>query len=175
VELGEPISYVVRPGLGIEEARTINIMHTSWEMDDYALSYARAGRRDYKTFIRLKEEYGYSGSIILKYCEPGNLTAVFKDFREGSFTIPSEEVAEKNLKHLAEIGEYTPLAQNKIFALALIRASKAPGYDPKQMVKKIALFGETLLHEYANIWDALRSLEEVYNYRSSEANRLRLY
>lgn len=174
-ELGLPIYFTMVSGLGVREARSMNILHRNWTVNDFANSYAEGGDPNYRKYLELKEDYGFSHSVILAYVTGSTDHSGFKDFREGNFVITDEAAARSRLDLLAQIGEFTPLVNNREFAQAVLKASKVEGYDQKRMVKKIRLHGEAMLKRFGKIDDNLRQLEAIYNYAIPESNRLRLY
>lgn len=176
-ELGAPIFYMIVPGLGVQEARKMNILHKGWTVADYAKSYATGGNRHYQTFLDLQEEYGYNHSVMLAYCYGSRETkGMFVDFREGHFNIPHPPYVRERLDMLKAVEEVvgSRLAKEKVFALAFLRVSQAEGFKLPRMLKKLAERKDSL-RQYTNIEDAMRQFEEVYNYMYQDANRVRLY
>lgn len=174
-ELGLPIYFTQVPGLGVAEARSINILHRGWTADDFAKSYAASGDVNYQTYLQLREDYGFSHSVMLAYLYPTDIKGHFRSFRNGELVIEDEEAARERLDRLAELGEYTKLVNNREFALAVLRASKAEGYDQRRMVRKVRLHGDSLLKRWSSVEDNMRMLEEIYNYAMQENSRIRLY
>lgn len=174
-ELGEPIYYTQVEGLGIHDARQMNILHRSWTAEDYARSYAAAGDANYIRYLQLKEEYQLPHSIMLIYTTPsGDDSGMFKNFRNGDFTFDNREEAIVRLDLLASAGEVVPMIRDRAFARAFLRVIKTPGYEHKRMLRKLGLH-QDLLKRYSSVEDYLRMLEDIYNHQMSENNRLRLY
>ena len=176
-ELGAPINFTVVPGLGVSDARGINILHKSWTTDDYARSYANTGDRSYQKYIQLKEDFGFNHSVMLLYLQgTGDRNGVYKEFREGAFVLePDQEIpAMERLQRLEEIAEFLPEAKEKTFARALLRVMQSENYDHKRMVRKLA-DRQSAIQRFRSIEDNLRQLEEAYNYKITEGNRVRLY
>lgn len=174
-ELGQPIYYTQVPGLSVREARSMNILHRGWTADDYAKSYALGGDPNYQKYVQLREDYGFNHSVLLAYIYPGTSKGNFRAFRDGELSIPDEAELRRRLDKLAMIGEFTNMVTNREFAIALLKVSAIEGYDHDRMVNKIRLHGDAMLKRYNNLMDNMRMLEEIYNYGSREANRLRLY
>lgn len=172
-ELGEPIFYTQVPGLTIEDARKMNILHRSWTTDDYAQSYALMGYKEYQKYLVLKEDYEVGHSIILAHAM-GEVNGTHKAFREGNLVIQDFPGARQSLDRLTELMGYSRLFKTEKLARAVRIVEKADGYDHRQMVHKVEQFGDRYLRAYGLIEDNLRMLEEIYNYKS-KATRLRLY
>lgn len=173
-ELGLPIHFTVVGGLGVAEARSMNILHRTWTVADFARSYALGGDVNYQKYLLLAEDYGFKHSILLTYAINDQMTGKWAEFREGNFVLTDEAGTKERLDSLAQVEEITPLAKNKVFAIALLRVMKTDGYSHRHMLSKMTLHPE-LLKRFASLEDALRMLEEVYNYKMHENNRLRLY
>lgn len=176
-ELQEPIFFTMLPGLRIENARHMNILHRTWNLDDFGASYAAAGNEDYIVYNMLKEDYGVNNSVLLSYAlNDYNPTGAFSKFRKGDFTIGDLESTKYRLERLSQALEAVPhLKKDRSFALAYLKVQNTTGFDQARMLRKLNQVGESVVRRFANMADYLRALEEVYNFQISEANRLRLY
>ena len=106
--LNLPIHYYVVEGIGIEEARQMNIGRKDWTPSDYVQSYAEEGKADYVRFrnmmlahpeYTLQELYGICKGIII-----ANGWAV-ANIKTGDLSISKEEIekAELIIKAMEEI------------------------------------------------------------------------
>lgn len=176
-ELGAPIYYTMVPGLGIQEARQMNILHRSWTPDDYARSYAVGGNKHYINFVNLKEDYGWSHSIILDYVNGDRKSkGMFAEFREGNMVINDLNAVKERLDMLKAVEEIVGprLAAYKPFASAFLRVLSVDGFQFDRFLKKlIERPGD--LKFFSTIEDNLRQLEEVYNFMYSDKNRTRFF
>lgn len=172
-ELEEPIYFTVVPGLGVNEARSMNILHRNWQTEDYALSYAKSGNKNYQKYLDLKEDYGISHSILILYIHGVANKGMHKAFREGNLKIKDEAEIRSRLDKLADVMEVIPRI-NRDLAVALIQVFRVEGYDHKRMLRKLALHVDQV-RLYSTMEDNLRMLEFIYNHKQSEDNRLRLY
>mgnify|MGYP000893374830 CR=1 FL=1 len=173
-ELHQPIFYTVVNGLGINEARSMNILHRNWTTIDYARSYALEGRKPYIEYLRYTEEYELPHAIFLEVCYPSKPRGLFKDFREGRFEIQDKKQVEETLTKLEDIFEILPQAKHRPFAIAMVKAFGMPEYDHKRMVNKLRL-NSGLFEKYVTVPDNQRLIETIYNYSMREQNRVRLY
>lgn len=178
-ELGLPIYFTMVHGLGVREARSMNILHRNWTPNDYVRSYANAGDPNYQKYQILRDDYGFTHSVTLAYVHgrggDGSGGGAFREFREGQLKLDNEAEIRSRLDKLAEIGEFTNMVNNRVFAIAILRLLDGENYNHARMVKKIRLHGDRLIRKYASIDDALRMLEELYNYAQPEDTRVRLY
>lgn len=172
-ELNQPVYYTAMEGLGINEARSMNILHRSWNIEDYAISYSKTDP-NYKKYLDIKEDYGFNHSITLLYIIGAEDKGIFRDFKNGQFVLQDEAAARDRLDKLASAGEFVPMVNDRYFAKALLAVIKIPGYDHKRMLNKLSI-NQDLQRRYASVGDYQRMLEEIYNHRMSEASRLRLF
>lgn len=174
-ELGEPVYFTVNPGLSIQDARQMNILHRTWYTDDYAGSYSRDGNQNYIKYLELKEMYGFSHSIMVLYINGLQTKGQHKDFREGTFVIDNEKQALKRLDELSAIVDVVgDIAKTRAFALAYLKVRAVDGFDFKQMIRKFEIFGGGI-KSFNGLEDNQRQLEDIYNYKQTETNRLRLF
>lgn len=175
-ELGLPVYFNSVTGLGVENARQMNILHRGWTAEDYARSYALGGDPNYQRYLELQEEFGFTFSTTLHALSNNDGKGAFSRFRAGELVIDelTYEIARDRLSKLDETRELTPIANNRTFARALFHALSVPGFDFKQLLKKLRYFGVNLKN-YTSMADNMRQLEELYNWKQAEENRLRLY
>lgn len=176
-ELGEPIYYTQVPGLGINDARKMNILHRNWTIADYARSYALAGDTNYQRYETLREEYGFNHSIILVYSMGYEQKGTFKRFRQGQYTLSSRQYteAQERLNKLAGIADNFKLAETIPFALALLQASHVEGFDYARLLDKVGKYGTAMITRQAGVPQYMRLIEDLYNHNQPENSRLRLF
>ncbi len=172
-ELAMPVFYREVEGLTVNDARQMNILHRNWTTDDFAHSYADTGNKHYIDYLRIKEEYEFPHSVILLATRL-DTTGVYGDFRKGLFEFEDLEQATDFLDKLDEIREVLPVKLTRDFARAFIRMFHNDQYDQKRMVSKLKKHPE-LIHPIAGQADGMRLLEEVYNFKIHDANRVRLF
>jgi hypothetical protein len=174
-ELDLPVYYSMQTGLGIADARQMNILHKTWNTDDYAHSYADGGDASYKRYLELRDIYGVSHSLILFYASGSEIKGALAGFRDGEFVLTPEQMADtmRRLDMLSEIAELVPQALQKEFAIALLKCMAVEGYDHDRMVQKLR--GATEMPRYASSLDYQRALEEAYNRGVRVEQRTRLF
>lgn len=174
-ELGVEVYYTVVPGLTVDDARQMNILHKTWDTDDYAQSYADGGDANYQRYLDLREEFGFAHSITLIYIVGDERKGALSGFRKGELAITPDqkEAARERLKHLEAAGEYMDMSHQREFAVALLKSMNIEGYDKARMLQKMALAAQP--PRYASVLDYQRALEDIYNYRVTDANRKRLF
>jgi hypothetical protein len=177
-ELGLPIYFTVISNLNVNDARNINIIKREWLPLDYAKSYAVSGNKNYQRYLQLGEDYGVAHSVLVilaTNADPSKKTnGVYKDFRTGDLKLKAEDMPKiiNKLDKLVEYKEYVPHALSKITALAFLKAMDADSYSHARMLRKLEMMGGQLEH-FSVVTDAVKALEEIYNYRAQ--NTVRLY
>lgn len=174
-ELELPIYYTVVSHLGISHARTINVLHKIWRIEDFARSYALSGNINYQKYLDLREDYGYNHTITLSYILNGQPKGCFRIFRKGEFVMPDngDEQAKDRLDKLAEVSSLIPF-KDEAFASAFLKVINVEGYKQQRMISKLTNANH-LVRRMVTVPDNLRMLEEIYNWKSQEVGHLRLY
>lgn len=175
-ELGQPIYYTKVSGLGVSDARKINVLHRSWTFDDYAHSYAKTGDASYQRYLKLQEDYGFSNSIILVYTSGGKNPGIYKEFREGNYVLTPDDdkKARFYLELLADVAEKYPIAKSRDLAIALFKIERVEGFDHNRLMDKLERYNAMLTRQ-GGIMEYVRLLEEIYNKNQTEGTKLRLF
>jgi hypothetical protein len=175
-ELGESVYFTQVAGLGVHEARQMNILHRSWEFLDYAKSYANSGDASYRRFLDLVETYELPGGIILVYSKGSKVKGIFKDFRQGNFTLTPEELAQakERLDMLSEMIEVAPALKSVAASNAVLNIITLPQYDHSRMLTRLQR-NPQLVTRQAGVPEYMRVLEDVYNHNMAAENRVRLF
>lgn len=175
-EMGAPIYFTLRPGLTVGDARSMNILHRSWGMMDFALSYATSGDLNYIKFLKLKEEYGFGLTTTMEYINGGSSHGAFAAFRKGEFVIDDPVTARIRLNQLYEVLQLVPQVKNdRNFSRAFFKVSTTSAYDHRRMLRKLSIVGDSVIRKFGVQGEYLRSLEEAYNHGNHTENRVRLY
>lgn len=173
-ELGEPVFYTVVPGLRVDDARRMNIVHRQWTSDDFLKSYVAAGLQDYIKFKEFREDFGLTHSNALLLAHMNERNGIYKEFREGDFHFVDYEKSREWAGRLMELQELAGFKFTQTMTRAWIRVFAHPDYDHNHMVSKMQYHG-AMFNAYVSVEDNLRAIEELYNYRSHEGNRTRLF
>lgn len=175
-ELGLPIYYVVRPGLTIVDALNMNIHHRAWTSDDYAKTYSKRGNQSYTLYLALRDEFGFPHRQTLAAISGSQGSGSMKRFSTGRLSLTEERFAEvrADLAQVYDLQEALGRKMGAVLFAALLRTIHIDNYDHTRMLDRLSTRGSTL-SEYLLVTDALRALEEVYNYHFGNAGRTRLY
>lgn len=176
-ELGLSISYTVVHGLDISTARDMNVLQRRWTIDDFAYSYAKAGNVHYKAFNQYRREYpGITSSVLMMVMGRQDGGKENLSFREGKFIMGRDkDDIDWILDKLVEIREVTggeiPLSRG--FVSALLQCLDKEDFKMEEFMEKLKQKPD-LLHRTSTVRDALRMIEDIYNFRK-QTNLIRLY
>jgi ParB-like nuclease domain len=173
-ELGLPVYYMVVPGLTVADARSMNVAQKTWNARDYAKSYAESGMKAYQVYLELQGDYNLAHDTMLTAIYGNQRKGAGRAFRHGELEIADLAKTKATLDVIASVRELTHITSSDFYR-ALVNVSKAKGYEHKHMMEKLAMFAEGLYHPMRGVPENARLLEDIYNYHSKEANRLRLY
>lgn len=178
-ELGEPVVYEIREGLSIDDVRNINTTHKNWSWRDYAISFSDLGNENYTRLLNLYNYFGYGYSVLMAFAGGTVDRRRSSNFYDGSFELKDQNKTFRKLKQLKEYEEIIrPDAQYTIprdLALAFNDVMKVEGFDHDRMKHKLEKFGKTRLHIIRGKTEYVRALEEIYNNRVNEAEKVRLF
>lgn len=178
-ELGWPVGYRIHEGLTLDTVRGINQAGRNWNWRDYAHSYAQHGtpeqKEQYQRFLNLENHFHYPFNILMKYIGVRIDRRGGTGFRDGELRILDQKRTFKLLKQYQEITEILGHGTTK-FAKAMYRIMRdAEGtYSHEHMVHKAKIW-EQEIKQQGSIDDYLRLIEQIYNYRTAQENRIRLY
>lgn len=177
-DMGEPIYFVQVPGLGITEARSMNILHRNWSPLDFAKSYAASGNRSYQLYLQLQDEYEFPHSLMLYALYGTDKKGSFKGFREGHMEITdnNEERFRQHLAMLGEVEDALPVRLRGTLGYALVKAFNNEQYNQGRFMTALRKYLTS--HQflvYRTVEENLRELEEIYNFDLGPRNRVRLY
>jgi hypothetical protein len=179
-ELNLPVYYIVRKGATVDMARRMNVTQKSWQLMDFAKSFAEGGNMDYVQFIRTANEFkNIAPGIVMKYLLGGQKHMSSTDFRRGNFKIADLDQAVEWLKRLDEISHLTHVKINTPMAFALMQVFKSEDnngeFEWSKFYKKLQLHegARQLFNPASSVRNCLRSIEDVFNFMSG--SRVRLY
>jgi hypothetical protein len=175
-ERGDEVFYLLVPGLRVEDAVNMNVHHRSWTPEDYAKSYAAQGNSNYKRYTELREEFGFGHSQTLLAIKGGEQKGMQRTFREGDLDLPEDrmEGLRERLTLMADLQDALGHGMTGAVFAALWRTINMDSYDHPRLLQRLEWQG-SIIGSFANTTDALRAIEDVYNYHFTDANRVRLF
>tara|TARA_R100001443_G_scaffold56828_1_gene67736 strand:- start:183 stop:929 length:747 start_codon:yes stop_codon:yes gene_type:complete len=175
-----PVYYIVINGLTIEDVKRLNKDNKTWSEIDYAESFKSEGYGAYKKYLIFRREYGFGHSISLTILADHTSDQKFMSqmFYDGALEVKDFELARENAMRLRACREYYDGWKHRAFVYAMLKLFKAPNFNYKRFMSKLSQKPVELIRNLRlirNIVDANRAIEDIYNYKCSDAKRVRLY
>lgn len=174
--LGIPALFVIDPKATMEVCREMNSAMTNWTLDDYIVSYAAEGRKEYEQLFDLLATYTPAGipSGLVIMIATGTMKNPGESIRGGEFkfSIPFA-VVKTRLNFISQVMAAVPAEQvsRAVFQKALLRVFYIPGVDLNLLLRKIK--ANPLEIRPAARYDLyLEMLGAIYNKRLSEDKRI---
>lgn len=167
-QLHLPIEYQIRQGLGLKDCVAYNVSGKKWEIIDYIESYAQLGYEEYKTLLRVVREFpNIPVRTLVTIISNRNTT---NKVYNGEFNLDQD--VNSLIGKLNFVDKVNSLVQNIKGYKSRILSVAGNLYDMEEidqdrMIEQIEKWGDTI-DTVATENDALRKLEEVYNYRKRQ-------
>jgi len=188
-QLNWPVFYVIQEGLSIQVVRDLNGAGSNWGWQAYANSWAEMGHDDYQRLLQLVEDFNIGFHIIMLYTRTSMMTGSPHTkhnkhivFKNGDYKLSPEQYQKARilLDQYDQLRQLVPLkAQSKnppaSFATACYNIMQSPTYDHKRMIHKLNLHGPSNYKMFNQTKDNMHELEDIYNWRTNEDKRVRLY
>lgn len=174
--LSAAISYILKEGLTVEDAITLNINTKNWTYRDYLKYWIDQGNEHYIYFKQFMRKYGLSYSIsvgILGLGQATNGNRLTDIFNEGKFIPKEKEYAEDIGDKILEMMEYGSFANDRSFVLAFDEVMRMDEYDHPTFMKKLEMAPDRFT-KCSNKENYFRMIEDVINYHN-RGETIRLY
>lgn len=171
-ELGLPVYYTVNPELGIEETQMANANNKNWKLDDFLHTYTELNFAHYKRYQEFKNKYGFGHTITTLLLQGGTIGNK-DDFMSGDFTVSDLNQAEEWAEKLIQIKPYYKGYDRRSFAFAMVKLFKAENYNHDKFLQKL-VYQSAKLVDCTTIPSYIRIIEDIYNYHSKAADKVRL-
>jgi len=157
-----PVYYKVKSGLTLTDVQLLNANSRTWNMVDYARSFAELGNRHYKLYLEFLDIYKLGKSITANYLIlDGNFTK--EAFMDGKFKITSIERSHELFQGLTEVAKHHNFDYNtKTFSNAFKQAWLTKECNHSRLVTNLEKYGDRI-RAWKKAKDYLRDFEEVYN------------
>lgn len=175
--LNLPIYFILIPNLKLEDVQRLNTNSANWTHKQYLQSYCKRGFKDYLIFKEFQEQTGhsYNTSIALLTNSLSRSGQHKREFDKGLFKVLDVDGAYSKAKKLEEIGEYFKEGyKTTSFVYCMLKLFRDKKYNHKVFLRKLELQPNSLKRE-GTMKQYLKDVEEIYNYRTAEVNKVRFY
>lgn len=173
-----PVNVDVVPGLGIEDCIAMNVEQTNWVMTDFIESYAEQGMPDYIRFRDLMKKNKHVSIQVAFMAATGKSNLDTDGIKKGTLEFGELAFAEakKSLKWLKPytlaMKEQNVKAPSNISGALLYAWGHRDLIDLDRMRRVFEEHRFTERDTFADIHDALRFLDEIYNNRLKKTPRI---
>lgn len=177
-ELNLPIQYFIVNGVGINEARALNLGRTNWGTVDYVKSYAEDGNTSYQYLLKLmndypilktQEIYGIATNKILTYGWVVNF------INTGNFTLSRDEFFEikKRLDYMNELKSPIKrmLGVRRLYVTTIAWCMTVPGVNIKRLCDVIN-DKYPLIRPAVDVNILLEDITRLYNSKLSKEKKV---
>lgn len=172
-KLGLPVYYVEGNGLGLSEVQALNASVKSWNMVDYAKSYAELGNKHYKVYLEFLSKYKLGKTVIADYLSLDK-HCTKEAFVDGKFKTVDVEKSQKLCEALLDIGRFHGNFNTKPFSTAFKKVWQNKDYNHKRMLERMEKYASTI-ENYRIQEDYVRAMERIYNKNMMENQRVRFF
>lgn len=162
--IGAEVSFVVREGARLPEVILLNSVNKTWGLQDYLRSHIERGNATYQIIADFCKTYNLSVALGLEIL--GDHIGSTTGFKDGKFEIKNLKLSEEIAMLIKACEPYTERGVNisRDFVRAIMFLKKNKLIDEDLLLKKLSSQHEKF-PKVASIRDALRRLEDIYNYR----------
>jgi hypothetical protein len=175
-ELGLPVYYKIGQQLSEADITTLNVAQKNWQGTDYLHFWTVKGRTDYVALTAFRKRHPSLSFSNAKMMLSATNKGSAEEFRAGQWKAGEAYKAEQVAELIERIAEQVPTFKqpnHSGFVAALHHCvTSIAGFDPKEFMRKI-LGNPRALVPCASHKQFLQMFEEIYNYRTAEANRVR--
>lgn len=176
--LGIPVSFTVDMSASNAEIIALNTKVNKWSPENFLYHYAHIiGNPHYQALEQFSREFQMTPKQAINVMQGSNDAASNTAFIEGEWIYPTDDCEARKLA--GGIRDIKGLGFPAVLTLygvqALRRAIATPGFSVKEYVRKVmnrALSPDFHYVSHATVRDALRQIEDIWNYRVRDENRI---
>lgn len=168
-ELGEPIYFIIVPGLDAEHLIALNTAVTPWAVGDYIDCFASLGKEAYTLFKKCMGFYGLGHSLI-SVMVTGHNTSLSREIKEGKLRFGEEEAlkVDQSIEYLNLLSRI-PFFMNVQFIRALWKLKNKEFFENAHLLEQVERYGPSLAAEMSGTLSHKKAcdfLERLYNRKS---------
>ena len=171
-ELNAPIPFIIQNGYGEKETQILNNNTKNWSMLDWESHYCNKNIEDYLIFRDFRKKYKFpseANQMLLQGKESDN--DLFKD---GLFKVDCYNLAIKYADMIYDIGKFFEHYKERMFLRAIVNIFDFGVYKHSEFIKKLSNKGN-VLRRCVDKKSYCRNIEDIYNHRTRETNKVRLF
>ena len=173
-ELNLPVFYIMMEEYGIEETHRLNSNSSDWKTSDFMEAYAMQGLKDYIIYKQFYYEFGFGHQDCLNMLSGHiSLGTLYTTFKNGNFVVTNHKDAIEIAEKITMIADYYHGYKRRAFVQSMQIAFKNPNYNHAKLLQKLK-YNSTELVDCTNYRQYCYLLEDIYNYRTKDTDKIRL-
>lgn len=173
------VYFVVAQTAEIREVQRLNTAVKRWGLDDFAISYAHKGNKEYKKVLEFRDRFGITMAEVVMMTQQGakRWSHAIYEFKEGNHVCDNIENATRIAENAQQIARFVEPSMGRHLPEGFVRAIAF--LDEKKPVSFTALI-ERLVENGQKIprqsmtRDWLRAFEVAYNWKLT-VNQVRFF
>ena len=161
---------IVKGSVNLDTIARINESQRKWQPSNFVHMYATLGNVHYKAFEQFYRGFKLSVSTGLLLFGSQTMSTLRNGKLEATDILHAEDMANA----LLDVQKYVTFAKYNRFASAFKRMFEHTEYDHKRMLAKLEQRKHTI-KKLTTVPDYIRLLEGIYNYKLSDANKVRFF
>lgn len=172
--LGIPIYYIVSDRITVDDISETNANTLRWRLSDYMDRWLASGKMEYVVLDRFMKKYPFfTLKEALSLCHFGDRHGLDRKFRNGEYRCNDVPYATKVAQALLDFSKFFLHYHDKSFINAVANLIGNRNYNHQIMMARLE-YQSTKLVRCADMDSYIELLNEIYNYRSSQKNRVTL-
>lgn len=179
-ELNYPVYFIIESKLNLEHVQLLNTYSKNWDLKSFLESFISQNKTEYLILRDFNKKYpilSLNNCIELTY-GIGHNHGSNAPFKNGQFKAYNIIRAEKIAIFLSNLKDNLHIDRSIVlhtyFIRTLITLTNKDNFSLDTFYKKIELNPKKLIRQAGNK-DYIRLIEEIYNYRTKEENKVRFF
>jgi len=175
-QLGKPVYFVVIDDLAVNDVKRLNTIGRNWTVKDFMELYIKEGNQNYIVYRNFLDKYKFNHNETITLLGNKKTTGGTQCmmFRDGDFVVHDYNRAVRNVEKILMVKDYYDGYRRRSFVYALLDLFGNEKYDHDRFLKKLK-YQSVKLQDQTTFKQYLQVIEEIYNYKTSEKNRVRFY
>ena len=174
-ELKLPTYFIENEGYGIKETQLLNQNSKNWTADDFMNGYCDAGKKQYIKYRDFHNRYKFNHQCTMNLLVGGTSDGkIYEPFKAGIYKITKLKEATEIAEAILKVGKYYDGYKRRSFITAVQKAWRIKEYNHPHFLKRLKSQSTKMVD--CTSWDQyLQLMEKIYNFKSKQDNRIRLY
>lgn len=175
-QLGIPVEYIIKPGLGDDDIVRMNTVQKPWKLINFIEAFANEGKEEYVKLINLLNTKDYYQSVaIISQIATHEITprGMIKPIQEGRFKFFNYEKTVEFLAYLSKFKKETKVPYRSNLSRSLYLLFQYKKIDMNKLITRVISSGlaDELLVKSPSYSECIKELLDAYNFRISRSSQ----